>query len=202
MMPDFFFYQIAKTIFRKLRIGKRMRRRIFIFLIAGLLLYKGSQTGFIQKGMGVCLEGYGIVGQSAAGGLETAKMERVVDGDTVVVKIGNQLHKVRLIGVDCPESVHPDGDKNTKVGKTASDFTKESLKRGDVVYLQKDVSNVDRYGRLLRYLWVEEPEDTGDIREIKDKMYNAILLDKGYAEAKEFKPDIKYSKIFRQLEKE
>ena len=68
----------------------------------------------------------------------------VVDGDTIKVTLNNEKYTVRLVGVDTPESVHPNKEKNTKEGKIASDYTKNRL-TGKNVYLQKDVSGTDKY---------------------------------------------------------
>lgn len=73
-----------------------------------------------------------------------ANVVNVVDGDTIKVELDNQKYTVRLVGVDTPESVHPNKEKNTKEGKIASDYTKNRL-TGKNVYLQKDVSGTDKY---------------------------------------------------------
>ena len=58
--------------------------------------------------------------QSTDSALEQASVIRVVDGDTFVANVNGTEEKIRLIGVDTPESVHPDKSKNTKEGKDAS----------------------------------------------------------------------------------
>lgn len=73
-----------------------------------------------------------------------ANVVNVVDGDTIKVELDNQKYTVRFVGVDTPESVHPNKEKNTKEGKIASDYTKNRL-TGKNVYLQKDVSGTDKY---------------------------------------------------------
>lgn len=117
-----------------------------------------------------------------------AKVVRVVDGDTIEVDIGGNLYKVRYIGMDTPETVHP-----TKLveyfGKEASEKNRE-LVEGKAVLLEKDVSEVDKYGRLLRYVWVD------------DVMVNAELVRLGYAQVVTYPPDVKYQKYFLQLQME
>ena len=127
---------------------------------------------------------------------------KVTDGDTIWVEYENYKKKVRLIGIDCPESVAYDADRNTKEGAKASDYTKSLIKKGDTVYLQTDVSDVDKYDRYLRYVWLEEPEDVNDESEIRAKMLNAIILLNGYANAKEYAPDTKYAELFKSFEEE
>lgn len=132
---------------------------------------------------------------------EEAYVKRVVDGDTAVLVINNKEFKLRMILVDTPESVHP--KKGLQYyGKEASDYTKTQL-TGKTIYLQKDVSDTDRYGRLLRYVWIKRPatnEPTQD--EIKNYCYNAILIKEGYGQLATFPPDVKYVDIFRELERD
>lgn len=114
----------------------------------------------------------------------TAKVERVVDGDTIKVKFkeGPQRgteEKVRLIGVDTPESVHFDSSKNTEAGKAASEFTKKKLE-GELVKIETDVRERDKYGRLLAYVYHD------------GKMFNKTLLEEGYAEVMTIPPNVKY----------
>lgn len=137
-----------------------------------------------------------------------ATVIRVVDGDTLVVDIDGEQSKVRLIGVDTPESVasneylNKTGKKNTVEGKEASEITKDILKDYPTVYLQKDISETDRYGRLLRYVWLELPDDKTDLEEISTKMLNGILVKEGIAKAVTYKPDTLYQNEFKELERE
>lgn len=112
---------------------------------------------------------------------DKVKVIRVIDGDTFEIEGGK---KVRLIGVDAPESVHPDPNKNTEFGKTASTFTKEKLE-GKTVYLEKDVSETDRYGRLLRYVYLQD-----------NTFFNEYLVKEGIANPATFPPDVKYADVF------
>ena len=124
-------------------------------------------------------------------------VSRVVDGDTVVVTLNGKDEKVRLIGVNTPESVGRYAKKPQPYGKEASKYTKEQLD-GKTVYLEKDVSDTDKYGRLLRYIWLEEPNKS----KLEQKMFNAILLKEGYASVMTYPPDVKYSEEFVEIEKE
>lgn len=124
-----------------------------------------------------------------------AAVIRVVDGDTLVAYVDGTEQKIRLIGIDTPESVHPDASKNTQEGIDASNYTKSLITDGQIVYLEKDVSDTDQYGRLLRYVWLQEPDKITQ-EEIESKMLNAILVKNGYAKVKTFEPDHKYEKNF------
>ena len=110
-----------------------------------------------------------------------AVVEKVVDGDTLDVKpaTGGETMRIRLIGIDAPESVNPDESKNTDDGREASAWLKGSLPKGTRVWLVKDVSDTDKYGRYLRY---------------------ALIVASGHAVAKDFPPDTAYSQLFHSLE--
>lgn len=132
---------------------------------------------------------------------EEAKVLRVVDGDTIEIDRGKGKEKVRFVLVNTPETVHP--KKGAEFyGKEASNFTKSQL-TDKTVYLQKDTSDTDRYGRLLRYIWIERPSsDNPSNEEIKSKCFNAILLAGGYANVSTFPPDVKYVDLFRKIERQ
>lgn len=127
-------------------------------------------------------------------GLVAATISRVVDGDTVQLSDGS---KVRLVGVNTPEST----TRTEEYGKEASNYTKSKLE-GKQVWLQKDVSETDRYQRLLRIVWLDIPTDDMDDQEIRTKMFNADLVINGYAEPSTYPPDVKYSEYFVKYARE
>ncbi|MGD6844088.1 thermonuclease family protein [Bacillus infantis] len=86
-------------------------------------------------------------------------------------------------------------------GKEAGRYTSESLK-GKKVWLQKDVSETDRYGRFLRIVWLEVPSDDFVEKEIRLKMFIARLILNGYAEPSTYNPDVKYSVLFAEFARE
>lgn len=79
---------------------------------------------------------------------------RVVDGDTIVVDMDGKQEKVRLIGVDTPETVHPEKPVEY-FGKEASEFTKR-MAEGKKVRLEYDWQDRDKYGRVLAYVYLED----------------------------------------------
>ena len=115
-----------------------------------------------------------------------ARVVRVVDGDTIHVHINDAEYTVRYIGIDTPKTVDPRRGVQP-YGKEAS-LRNIALVADQDVYLEKDVSETDRYGRLLRYVW----RDDG-------AMVNAVLVTEGYAQASAFPPDVRYADLFRQL---
>lgn len=119
-----------------------------------------------------------------------AVVERVVDGDTLKVKIGKREETVRLLLIDTPESVHPTKPVQP-FGLEASRYVKKLLPPGTKVELELDVRERDKYGRLLAYVWLGH------------QMVNELLLEKGYARvAYVFEPNTKYVDEFRQIQEE
>jgi micrococcal nuclease len=112
---------------------------------------------------------------------DTVSVVRVIDGDTVVIAGGQ---RVRYIGIDTPEV-----DPEEAFGGEAADVNRE-LVQGKVVNLEKDTSETDRYGRLLRYVWVD------------GTMVNIELVRRGLAKAKEYPPDTKYQSLLETAELE
>lgn len=118
---------------------------------------------------------------------------KVVDGDTIQVKINNQSVSVRLIGIDTPETVDPRRPVGC-FGKNASNETKRLLE-GKEVILTKDVSNTDKYNRLLRYVYL--PISGGETLFVND-----YLVRQGFAKNYTYPPDVKYNARFMEAEKE
>ena len=132
---------------------------------------------------------------------EVATIEYVIDGDTIDVNLGNGVKRVRLIGIDAPESVSHQEELNVPEGERAAAFASELMPAGTTVYLQKDQTETDKYGRLLRYVWIELPKDVLDESEIVAKMANAIIIEAGYAQATRFRPDTTYADLFEAAQK-
>ncbi|MCD4806902.1 MAG: thermonuclease family protein [Methanococcoides sp.] len=145
-----------------------------------------SNLHFMNKCMALFLVIICLVGSSGCVGsdtnpsshaLEFVNVTEVIDGDTVVISSGE---RVRLIGVDTPE-----------VGEPYYSEAKQYMVHrvlGKVVGLEKDVSETDNYGRLLRYVWVE------------GEMVNKELVLSGLAFSKAYRPDIYYLDIFDSAE--
>ena len=136
---------------------------------------------------------FGVTLQVDPSVLVPCDLERVVDGDTIIVHNpeGERL-RVRLTGINAPESVHEDESKNTEEGREASQFMKDLLEHVDVVYLEYDEAEFDQYDRTLAYVWI----DTGDTY----VMVNEIMLATDHAEPVYIKPNLRYADTFRQYE--
>ncbi|KAB2954669.1 thermonuclease family protein [Heliorestis acidaminivorans] len=106
-------------------------------------------------------------------------VERVVDGDTIIAN----GQRVRLIGVDTPETVKPNHPAEP-YGQEASNFTKKMLE-GKRVQLQADVADQDQYGRLLRYVYLED-----------GTFFNDLLVREGYAMVYTVPPNVAHQETF------
>lgn len=115
------------------------------------------------------------------------KVERVVDGDTFIARVAGESTRIRLIGVDTPESVSPHEELNTPAGEEAAQYTTQLLE-GQWVYLEYDLNRMDQYGRTLAYVYLEDGE-----------MVQEILLSQGYAQPDPVKPNTKYAQRFALL---
>jgi len=125
--------------------------------------------------------------------LVACELERVVDGDTIIVHDpDNKRLRVRLTGINAPESVAEDESRNTEEGRTSSKFMKELMKDIKTVYLEYDVGRTDQYNRTLAYVWIKY-EDTY-------VMVNEIILATGHAKPVYIKPNLKYADDFRKYE--
>ena len=124
---------------------------------------------------------------------------RVVDGDTEVIRVNGSDRRVRFLGVDTPETVHPKKGVQ-KYGKEASNFTKGYL-TGRRVWLEYDKNPTDKYDRHLAYIWLSKPAKITN-ETIQSEMFNAKLLSEGYAKVMIIKPNNKYETLFRELENE
>jgi endonuclease YncB( thermonuclease family) len=127
-------------------------------------------------------------GLTPIGALERATVVRVVDGDTIRVDRGRGSEAVRYIGIDAPETVRPNHPVEWMGPEAAS--ANAALVSDREVLLERDVSDADGFGRLLRYVWVElEPGGLA--------MVNLELVARGYAAAVTYPPDVRWTDALR-----
>jgi micrococcal nuclease len=119
-----------------------------------------------------------------------ATVVRVVDGDTIVVAVGGREEKVRLIGVDTPETVDPRRPVGC-FGPQASHHTKQLLPSGAAVQLERDAEQRDRYGRLLAYVH----------RRPDGLFVNQELLADGYGVTLSIAPNTTFAGRFASIER-
>jgi micrococcal nuclease len=115
---------------------------------------------------------------------EYEKVLEVIDGDTF--KIENSI-KVRLIGIDSEELDSKD-EKERLLAIEAKKFSIDNLEN-KYVKLVKDISNKDKYGRLLRYVYLED-----------GIFFNELIVREGLAKIKKYEPDIKFYNILNDAQ--
>lgn len=166
-----------------LRLSKKQKQylvAIALVLIAGLFGIDINELKNVQKN---------IIPSSTpipfpTGQTVESKVTSVIDGDTIVVEGG---HKVRYIGINAPETSKDTSGKKTGEQCFADESYLENkrLVEGKVIKLVRDVSNTDKYGRLLRYVYVN------------DIFINDYLVINGYAKTMTIKPDVRYYEKFK-----
>lgn len=119
---------------------------------------------------------------------DTGLVVKVVDGDTIHVRMDNRVERVRYIGVDTPELHHP--TRGTEPGAQEAMDVNRALVGGRRVRLDLDVQSRDRHGRLLAYVWVD------------DTFVNAELVRRGYAQVMTVPPNVRHQALFRALQRE
>ena len=120
---------------------------------------------------------------TAAPNREIAFVMRVIDGDTIEVILDGVPNNLRYIGIDAPEMGMPFSNEAAEAN--------QRLVEGQIVELERDVSEIDQYGRLLRYVYLND-----------GILVNAELVRLGFAAALAYPPDIKYQKLINIKEQE
>lgn len=170
-----------------------MKKKHIKIIIGGVIIIIGLATGAISKkeilneiGLGNLI----ISSEIKNNELGQYKVISVTDGDTFKIDYNGKEKKVRLIGIDTPESVSPNKEKNNNYGKIASKYTKERLE-GNIVYIEFDLQQIDKYGRLLAYVYLQD-----------GTMYNKELLEKGYAQIATYPPNVRYVDEFKEIQEQ
>jgi micrococcal nuclease len=128
---------------------------------------------------------------------DNIEIRKIIDGDTYHILINGKDEKVRLIGIDTPESKHnKKAQKDAKrsdsdienivvMGKEATEFVRTIIKPGDHLRIEFDIRKRDQYGRLLAYLYLPD-----------GRMLNELIVHEGYATVLTYPPDVKYVNRF------
>jgi len=125
---------------------------------------------------------------------EQALVVDVIDGDTIrIERDDGTVERVRYIGIDTPEIGHAPGERDEPFGREAAQANAQLVADRSVL-LERDVSDRDRYERLLRYVWVELPEGW--------LMVNGELAARGLAEVRAYAPDTRHHDWLSQLHDE
>jgi micrococcal nuclease len=126
------------------------------------------------------------------GPTQDATLVRVVDGDTIRVMVGGVEERVRYIGIDTPELNRSSPATPDPYAEAATEANAQLLAGGRLV-LEKDVSERDQYGRLLRDVWIE--------RDGSWTFVNLALVAAGYAQVSTYPPDVKYVDAIRAAQR-
>ena len=121
-----------------------------------------------------------------------ATVVRVIDGDTIEVSVGGGTARVRYIGIDTPETVDP----RRPVGWMGPEASAANvvLVDGRSVVLERDVSETDSFGRLLRHVWVRDGDDW--------LLVSLALVSAGFAAVSTYPPDVRYVELFLDAQRE
>ena len=122
-------------------------------------------------------------------GEANAIVERVVDGDTIVVDINSNRERVRLLGIDTPESV-PVNRPERRFDRESTAYLTSLLPAGTEVTLVRDIESRDQYDRHLAYV----------VRSSDQLFVNLDLLERGYAGVMIYEPNSFHRKLFEDAE--
>lgn len=159
-----------------------MRSKFYSIIISIIILIAASFLGLINND--------GSSAPSADAELfGPYKITRVVDGDTLIVNIDGENTRVRMIGIDTPESVPDNPERITEKGIKASNYTK-SLLTGSEVVLEYDKERTDQYGRTLAYVYITDGNDLVFV--------NELLVQEGFADLMTIEPNTKYMELLER----
>lgn len=115
-----------------------------------------------------------------------AKVDRIVDGDTLIAYVGGQRERVRLIGINTPESVDPDRPVMC-FGKEASHHLEALVPPGTPIRIERDVEPRDKYGRMLGYIYRASDGLFVNLAQVSDGYANQYTFPPNVAHVNEFK---------------
>lgn len=170
---------LVKTGWHAMKLTKRQKKQLFSAVLGIIVILLGGYT-IDQPKLDTITKGPVDPG--------FYRVVKVNDGDTITVEMGPNEEKIRLLGVDTPETQHPSKPVQC-FGKAASEFTKK-LVGTNPVRLEADPinDNRDRYSRLLRYVYLPD-----------GRMINLELVKQGYGFAYTSFP-LEKSEEFKSLE--
>lgn len=166
--------------------GKAVRVLVLLIALAGMMGGVASRymSGLSQQG-DAAEDGR----SSEAGARVRAQVRRVIDGDTVVVRLDGRDERLRYIGMNTPETHHPTIPEQP-YGREATEANRRLVADAEV-WLEFDVQRRDDYGRLLAYVYL--PDGT---------FVNAALVESGYARVMTVPPNVRHADLFRRLERQ
>ncbi len=163
-----------------MKLNKKIFIILFIFIIIINIYYNNNSNKI--KMLNISTNNKNIINKNYYEVLD------IIDGDTIEIKYNKNIERVRLIGIDTPESKNPDKSKNIIQGKTASEYMKKIL-NNKLINIEFDIQERDKYGRLLLYIY------------LNNEMINEKLLKEGYARLATYLPNVKYVDKFINAQK-
>lgn len=187
-MPCLYRNNIFDKINRMFKLTKKQTTYVLLIILAILQIFFGKNNPLPKNSLNsICTGQACLTPTIIITDKQTVKVVRVIDGDTIEIE-GKQ--KVRYIGINTPEIYHDTTGKKTGEQCFANESYLENKKlvEGKTVTLVKDISDKDKYGRLLRYVY------SGD------QFVNEYLIQNGFAKIMTIKPDIKYALQFKEYQ--
>lgn len=173
---------------------------VVVFVLAGLF---GDDVPVLNEVAELFNEFLGG-GPSATGLQGPAEVTRVSDGDTITVELDGREEKVRLTGIDTPETFASskldrdveasplNREEMRSLGKEATAYAKD-LMEGREVYLELDAEERDRYGRMLAYVYTLEPGGDWTFQDESFEQVNLEMVEAGWADPLSIAPNDKYA---------
>lgn len=115
---------------------------------------------------------------------DVARVERIVDGDTIVVELDGRQERVRYVGVDAPELPNAERGTPAECGALEASHANRALVLDRTVELERDRSDRDRFGRLLRHVWTTADGER--------RLVSELLVRRGAIEARSYPPDTRH----------
>lgn len=173
--------------------GARDGIRVIATLLTVVVLVACSTTilapatgGIPAGGTPTAAAGAPSPGRTPVGPTEMATVLSITDGDTIRIDRGIGPERLRYIGINAPEADDPGGAEATEANAR--------LVEGREIVLERDISEVDRFGRLLRYVWIRDGETW--------TLVNLQLVSEGAARAGTFPPDVRYTDLLFLAERQ
>ena len=165
-------------------------KRSFLTIIVLVILFNADLGARCSKGKLSYLSLNSVQEKMYVKADSLYKVLKIIDGDTFWVQNSSRRFKVRLIGVDAPETRNSQYKKRGYYAEEAKEFVRR-LTEDKFVRLEYDVQTIDRYQRDLAYVYLED-----------GTFLNAVLLRSGYAIVATFPPNVRYTEYFLKLQRE